>query len=179
MKWLLTGLVPLGLLVAQQTHTEVNTKPNPSEDARANSSSVPSAYALDTKFDRIVIMRFKFGTDLLAGLEELTAKEHIRNGVFLSALGSVRNYQVHVVDNRGFPPRNMFIKDPTGPADITSVNGYIVGGRVHAHITLATGEKAFGGHLEKGTNVFTFAVVTVGVLPDSLDISKVDDFTYR
>ena len=39
--------------------------------------------------------------------------------------------------------------------------------------------KAFGGHLEPGTRVFTFAVVTLGVLPDGLDLAKLDDKDYR
>jgi hypothetical protein len=46
-------------------------------------------------------------------------------------------------------------------------------------MTLANPEKAFGGHLEPGTNVFTFAIVTVGVLNDGVDLSRVDDKTYR
>jgi predicted DNA-binding protein with PD1-like motif len=52
-------------------------------------------------------------------------------------------------------------------------------GRLHPHITLATPQHAFGGHLEPGTKVFTFAIVTVGVLPDDLDLSKLDDKDYR
>jgi predicted DNA-binding protein with PD1-like motif len=50
--------------------------------------------------------------------------------------------------------------------------------RVHAHITLANADKAFGGHLEPDTTVFTFAVVT-GVLDDGLGLTKIDDWTYR
>jgi predicted DNA-binding protein with PD1-like motif len=59
------------------------------------------------------------------------------------------------------------------------MNGYIIDGRVHAHLTLSNPDKAFGGHLEHGTEVFTFAVVTVGVLKDGIDLSRVDDKTYR
>src|SRR5437763_12120567 len=44
-----------------------------------------------------------------------------------------------------------------------------INGTVHAHMTLANPDKAFGGHLEAGTNVFTFAIVTIGVLNDSVD----------
>jgi hypothetical protein len=40
-------------------------------------------------------------------------------------------------------------------------------------------DKAFGGHLEPGMNVFTFAIVTVGVLSDDTDLSRIDDKTYR
>jgi hypothetical protein len=46
-------------------------------------------------------------------------------------------------------------------------------------VTLATADKAFGGHLEPGTEVFTFAIVTIGVLNDKADLSRVDDKTYR
>ena len=59
------------------------------------------------------------------------------------------------------------------------MNGYIIEGRVHAHLMLATPDKTIGGHLEPGTNVFTFAVVTLGVLSDSVDFSHLDDKTYR
>jgi predicted DNA-binding protein with PD1-like motif len=91
----------------------------------------------------------------------------------------VRGYQVHQVSNRTMPSKNMYEKDPTAPADLIGMNGYIIDGKVHAHMTLANPDKAFGGHLEPGTEVFTFAIVTVGVLPDNLDLSKLDDKTYR
>ena len=68
---------------------------------------------------------------------------------------------------------------PTGPADLLSMSGYIMEGRVHTHVTMATEEKAFGGHLEPGTTVFTFAIVTIGVLPDDLDMKQFDSANYR
>jgi predicted DNA-binding protein with PD1-like motif len=71
------------------------------------------------------------------------------------------------------------VRNPAGPADIVSVNGYVIDGRVHAHLTMTDADKAFGGHLETGTSVFTFAVVTVGVFKDGIDLSRVDDKTYR
>ena len=58
------------------------------------------------------------------------------------------------------------------------MNGYIIDGKIHAHMTMANPDKAFGGHLEPGTNVFTFAIVTIGVMND-VDLSRVDDETYR
>jgi hypothetical protein len=44
---------------------------------------------------------------------------------------------------------------------------------------VAKADKAFGGHLEPGTTVFRFPIVTVGVLKDGIDLSRVDDNTYR
>jgi predicted DNA-binding protein with PD1-like motif len=167
------------LLLAQQTRREEVRSSGAAEDARPNSADVPDVYAINTRFDRVAILRFKYQTDLLAGMERIVKEQHIRNAVILSAIGSVRNYQVHTVSNRTLPSKDMFTTDPTAPADVIGMNGYVMEGRIHAHITLANPERAFGGHLEHGTNVFTFVAVTMGVLADGVDIGRVDDKTYR
>ncbi len=179
-KLILVVLAAAAGLWAQQTRREiVNSARTPADDTKPNSDTVPDVYPIDTQFRRVVILRFKFDTDLLAGLEKMVKQEKIRNAVILSAAGSVRGYQVHQVSNRSFPSKNMFVKDPTAPADLIAMNGYILGGKIHAHMTLANPDHAFGGHLEPGTAVFTFAIVTLGVLEDGLDLSKLDDKTYR
>src|SRR5262249_7112456 len=121
----------------------------------------------------------KFDTDLLAGLERMVKEEKIRNAVILAGAGSVRGYHIHQVSNRDFPSKNMFVKNPSAPADLIGMNGYIMDRRNHAHVTLANPEHAFGGHLEPGTPVFTFAIVTIGVLRDGADLSHLDDKAYR
>lgn len=127
----------------------------------------------------MVILRLKFGTDLLAGIRNAVAEQKIKNAVILSGFGSVRNYQVHQVANRDLPVKEIFVQNPDAPADILSMSGMIADGRVHAHITMADANKAFGGHLEPDTQVYTFAIVTLGVLDDSADMSKFDDWTVR
>lgn len=164
---------------AQKTRTEIVKPTTPHDDSKPNSDQVPDVYALSGQFQRVVVLRFKYQADLLAGIEKMVKDQKIRNAVFLSGIGSVRNYHVHSVSNRTFPSKNVFIKDPATPADIISINGYVIDGRVHAHMTLADGEKAFGGHIEPQNNVFTFAIVTLGVFDDSVDLSRIDDKTYR
>ena len=167
----------LGL--GQMTRVEVTKATTPADDAKANSSTVPEVYAISSQFERVLVLRFKFDSDLLAGLEQMMKDHKVTNGVLLSGAGSLRGYHVHSVSNRTFPSKNTYFKDPTKAADIIGVNGYVIGGRIHGHMTLSTGDKAFGGHIEPGNRVFTFAIVTVGVLPESLDLSKLDDKTYR
>jgi predicted DNA-binding protein with PD1-like motif len=167
-------------LVAQESRREiVNASPTPEADARANSDQVPDVYSISGRFDRILVLRFKFETDLLAGIEKMVRQEKIRNAVILAGAGSLRGYHVHQVSNRTFPSKNVFVKDPAAPSDLVAMNGYIINGKVHAHVTLANPDRAFGGHLEPGSIVFTFAIVTVGVLNDAADLSRVDDKTYR
>jgi predicted DNA-binding protein with PD1-like motif len=172
----LTAAVPLR---SQETRTEITKATTPAEDSKANSSAVPDVYVINGKFERIVILRFKHQADLLAGLEKMMTREKIRNAVILSGIGSVRGYHIHTVSNREFPSKDIFVKNPAAPADLVSMNGYVIDGRVHAHVTLANPDKAFGGHLESGTEVFTFAVVTVGVLNGKADLSRLDDKTHR
>jgi predicted DNA-binding protein with PD1-like motif len=167
------------VLFAQQTRTEVTKATTPLDDSKPNSSEVPEAYAVASQFERVLVLRFKHDTDLLAGIETLVQKHRVRNAVILSGIGSVKSYHLHVVSNRTFPSKNVFIRDPTDPADLISMNGYVIDGRVHAHMTLAKPDNAFGGHLEPDTRVFTFAVVTLGVLGGDVDLRRIDDKTYR
>jgi predicted DNA-binding protein with PD1-like motif len=167
-------------LTAQETRREIShATGNPAVDSKANSDQVPDVFAVSGHLQRIVVLRFKFGTDLLAGIQKMIKQEKIKNAVILSAYGSVRGYQVHQVSNRDLPSKNIFIKDPTAPADIIGMSGMVMDGRVHPHITLSNPDRAFGGHLEPDTAVFTFAIVTLGVLDDNLDLSRFDETGYR
>ena len=178
MRFLIVFTAALAVASAQESRREITPSTSPA-DSQPNSDKVPEVSAISSQFERIVVLRFKYDTELLSALEKAVAKEKIRNAVFLSGFGSVRNYQVHQVSNRTLPSKNMLVKDPTAPADITGFSGMVLNGRLHPHITLANPEKAFAGHLEPGTNVFTFAVITLGVLPAGLDVSRFDDKNWR
>lgn len=175
----LTVMVATELLVAQETRTEITKATTPSEDAKSNSDSIPEVYALNSQFERIVVLRFKYQADLLAGMEKMVKEQKIKNAVVLAGAGSLTGYHFHLVSNRTFPSKNILLKNPASPADLVSMNGYIIDGRIHAHMTLTDADKAFGGHLEPGTTVFTFAIVTLGVFKDGIDLSRIDDKTYR
>ncbi|BDC48243.1 hypothetical protein F183_A05590 [Bryobacterales bacterium F-183] len=171
-------LMPLTLF-AQKTVREVEKPTTPAADAKGLSPDVPDVVAVSSKLERVVVLRFRYMADLLDGIEQAVKREKITNAVILSAAGSVRNYHLHSVSNRNFPSRNTYVQDKTSPADIIPMNGYVLDGKVHAHMTLANSQGAFGGHLERETNVFTFAIVTLGVLPPELDLKRADDKTWR
>jgi predicted DNA-binding protein with PD1-like motif len=178
-------IISLGLIftvvqvMAQETRVEKTNSTTQEEDSKENSDDVPDAYGIIGEFDEILVARFKYKADLLVGLDSIVKKHNIKNAVILSGIGSVRGYHIHQVNNRTFPSKNIYVKDPTAPADLISTNGYIINGKVHAHITLANPDKSFGGHLEYGTEVFTFAILTIGVLNDEADLELVDKKHYR
>jgi hypothetical protein len=117
-----TGWMVLALAVsvsAQETRHET-VHSSPTVAAQANSDRVPDVSVVGADLRRVLILRFKFGTDLLAGLQKIVKQEKIRNALILSGFGSVRNYQVHQVSNRDLPSHDMFVQNPSAPADIVS-----------------------------------------------------------
>ncbi len=123
--------------------------------------AAPEVYTVSSPFERIVVVRIKRGMDLLDGLKKAVAQEEIRNAAILSGVGSLTTYHVHAVSNTTLPAQNIYYKGE-GPQDLLSVNGFILDGRVHAHIVFSDDKKGLGGHLEPGTTVFTFAIHHVG-----------------
>jgi len=113
-----------------------------------------------TSIKNLIFIRLNPGDDLLAALEEAAKKHNIKNAVILSGIGSARSHHFHVVGTRQNPPRNDFTKGEKA-SDIVSISGFVIEGRVHAHIVHSDTEVAFGGHLESGVEVLTFAILTL------------------
>jgi predicted DNA-binding protein with PD1-like motif len=128
-----------------------------------------------TNFERIEIIKMNPGTDMLDGLNQAVKDRSIRNGIILAGIGSVTDYCVHVVSDKNLPPAQQYPKASVA-MDLVSVQGYILNSRVHAHIILSDENSAIGGHLEKGTVALTFFIITIGVLPDDLNIEDLDSY---
>jgi predicted DNA-binding protein with PD1-like motif len=139
--------------------------------------AAPPVHTVSSRFSRVVVVRLKNDADLLDGLKTAVAQEKIKNAVILSGAGSLTSYHVHVVSNTVFPPTNAFFQG-AGPYDLLTTTGYIIDGRVHAHIAFSNTEKTLGGHLEPGTRVFTFAIITLGVLEEPASLQRFDDYTW-
>ncbi len=120
---------------------------------------------LNTAARRLVLARFNPGDDLLLSLREVVKTENIGSGVILNGIGSLSRYHVHVVKTTNLPPGDVFWEGE-GPFDILAVTGFIIDGRVHAHLTFSNTETAMGGHMEEGCRVLTFSLVTIAETPD-------------
>jgi uncharacterized protein len=121
--------------------------------------------ALDATPGRLLLVRLNPGDDLLQSLREVARQQSIRSAVILNGIGSLSRYRVHVVKTTNLPPGDIFFEGE-GPFDILNVTGFILDGRVHAHVIFSNTEKAMGGHLEEGCRVLTFAVMTLAETPE-------------
>ena len=139
--------------------------------------TIPSCFTMSSDFKRIIVVRLKNGTDVLEGLKEAVEKEQITNGVIINGIGSLTRYHLHVVNNNTFPTENVFM-EADNPVDLLAVSGYIINSRVHCHLTLSDEKKAIGGHLETGSKVFTFAIITIGVLENNASLENFDNINW-
>lgn len=139
---------------------------------------VPDVHTISGKFERVVVVRLKYGVDVLDGLNKAVAKEKIRNAVILTGHGSVTSYHLHVVGSTALPPKDVFMKGE-GAYDVLGAQGHVINGRVHAHMTLASTKKVIGGHLEPGTKAYTFIAIALGVLNNEASLERLDDWNWR
>jgi hypothetical protein len=78
-------LVVAAMMAAgQQTRKEVTVTTTPAQDAKPNSAAVPDVYAITGQLEKVVILRFKYQTDLLDGLQKMVKEQKIRNAVILA-----------------------------------------------------------------------------------------------
>ena len=129
-------------------------------------------FDLSTKIKEIKIVRFDPDMDLLLELRNYVKDKKINNAVILNGIGSSKSYSYHVVSSSAIPPEEIYPKEKK-PLDIISVQGFVLGGRVHAHIIFSDEKISFGGHLEEGVSLLTFGIVTLGIIDDD-DISHLD-----
>jgi predicted DNA-binding protein with PD1-like motif len=116
----------------------------------------------------LIAIRLNPGDDILSALREAAEKHNIKNAVILSGVGSARSHHFHVVASRVNPPKEDFTKAEKA-SDIVNINGFIINGRVHAHIVHSDKDIAFGGHLEPGVEVLTFAIITLAEIDYDLN----------
>jgi uncharacterized protein len=127
-----------------------------------------------TEIKRIITVRINPGEDILLGLRQAVKEHSIRNGVVLTGFGSVRKSHFHVVMSNDLPPAESYPKS-VQPLDVVAMGGFIIDGRVHAHIDFSDERNGFGGHLEEGCLALTFIVVALADLGD-VNVSNWDTF---
>ena len=98
---------------------------------------------------KIHILRVDPGEDILASVEQFIAEANLKQAVVLGGYGTMAAYHLHWVTHNRIPTDNLFRKGEGG-IEILSMNGLVVDGEPHIHITLSNPDGAFGGHLEPG-----------------------------
>lgn len=97
---------------------------------------------------------------LLESILDVIKQKDIRDGHVMVTAGSVQECTYHYVSSTDVKPKDIF-KTVKGPFEILNAGGIIANGEPHIHITLASPQGAFGGHLEKGCRILYLGEVTL------------------
>lgn len=119
-----------------------------------------------SRIEQILVIRLNSGEDILLGIRAAVAQHGLKSALLLGAMGSVQRYHVHVVESNELPPKDIFLKGEE-PLDILSLNGVVMNGRVHAHISFSGPKLTLGGHLEEGCQILSFGQVWLVPAPEA------------
>ncbi len=114
------------------------------------------------------------GEDVLEGIAEAIQDQGIVHGAVVSGVGSLSKISYHIVDPGDEKPwkDTYFVRE--GTIEVMAVQGLIVNGQPHLHITASQGDKAFGGHLEPGCIILTLAEILILKLEQPLERRRND-----
>ncbi len=122
------------------------------------------------RFGKVIAFRLKPGADVYLGIKEACERRGIKNGVVVSAIGSLDT--AYYCDVQELPNakcgygygETLHI---TGPVELTGASGIIChddDGSVNLHIHVSLSDRygnAWGGHLKEGTKVLMTTDVVV------------------
>ena len=111
--------------------------------------------------NKVHVLRVDPGEDILAAVEQFIAEAQLKQAVVLGGYGTMAAYHLHWVTHNHIPTDNLFRKGEGG-IEILAMNGLVVDGQPHIHISLATPDGGFGGHLEPGCIAYVVCEIFFG-----------------
>lgn len=127
------------------------------------------------EYGRIVIMHLGKGEKVLESIQEEIDRLGIKNGVILSAIGSLRKASLHVITNTDNLSVNKYITIEK-PIELASSQGIIIDGEPHLHLTISEPDRMYAGHMENGCEVQYLAEISIMEIKDLNLTRKFDEY---
>jgi len=114
---------------------------------------------------RTILIMFDRDDLLLEGIQEVAEKEGIDTAAITGGIGSLQRVHLHAITTTAVQSLDKYW-DFTGPIELASVQGSVIGGDAHAHISVFDWDSktTYIGHLEPGSIVAYRAEVSLSVL---------------
>ena len=122
-------------------------------------------YFVSKTTPRAILIMFDRDDLFLEGLQEVVKKEKIDTAAITGGIGSLQRVHLHTITTTAPQSADKFWSF-TGPIELASVQGSVIGGDVHAHISVFDwdSKQVYIGHLEPGSIVAYRAEVSLTVL---------------
>jgi predicted DNA-binding protein with PD1-like motif len=122
-------------------------------------------YFVSKTTPRAILIMFDRDDLLLEGIQEVVKNEKIDTAAITGGIGSLQRVHLHTITTTAIQPLDKYWSF-TGAIELASVQGSIIGGDAHAHITIFDWDSktTYIGHLEPGSVVAYRAEVSLLVL---------------
>ena len=110
---------------------------------------------------KVHIVRVDPGEDVRKCVCAFLRDKDVTQAVVLGGYGTLARHSLHWVRHNRLPVENAFA-DGEGGIEILAMNGLVVEGDPHIHVTLSTQVGAYGGHLEEGCIAYVLCEVFLG-----------------
>ena len=122
-------------------------------------------YFVSKTAPKVILIMFDRGDLFLEGIQEVIKKEKIDTAAITGGIGSFQRVHLHTITTTAVPSIDKYWNF-TGAIELASVQGSVIGGDAHAHITVFDWDTkaTYVGHLEPGSVVAYRAEVSLAVL---------------
>ncbi len=122
-------------------------------------------YFVSKTAPKIILIMFDRDDLFLEGIEEVVKKEKIDTAAITGGIGSFQRVHLHTITTTAVQSLDKYWNF-TGAIELASVQGSVIGGDAHAHITVFDWDSkaTYIGHLEPGSVVAYRAEVSLTVL---------------
>ena len=109
---------------------------------------------------RLHILRLDPGEDVLCAVKDFLKETGIQQAIVIGGYGTLAAHCLHWVTHNRIPSESV-IGRSEGGIEILGMSGLVVGGEPHIHVTLATQEGAYGGHMEEGCLAYVLCEIFI------------------
>jgi len=122
-------------------------------------------YFISKATPRTILIMFDRDDLLLEGIQEVIKKEKIDTAAITGGIGSLQRVHLHTITTTAIQSLDKYWNF-TGAIELASVQGSVIGGDVHAHISVFDwdSKSTYIGHLEPGSVVAYRAEVSLIIL---------------
>jgi predicted DNA-binding protein with PD1-like motif len=122
-------------------------------------------YFVSKTTPRAILIMFDRDDLFLEGMQEVVKKEQIDTAAITGGIGSLQRVHLHTITTTAPQSVDKFWSF-TGAIELASVQGSVIGGDVHAHISVFDwdSKQVYIGHLEPGSVVAYRAEASLTVL---------------
>ena len=124
---------------------------------------------------RAIVLHFSKGEDILEGILNQCKEMDVKDAIVTGGIGSLRKLSFHRILDIKDDPSNEYLTIE-GPIELTALNGMILNGEPHLHVTACDTRQFYGGHMELGCEVQYLGEISLIEIPEANLARRLDQF---